>query len=353
MNEKTLEKKHFSEFISQLLENNNIFAPVKEDGIISFKKITNSKEIYYDFLNSKIPPKAIFFPQKELLFKYSKNETEMEITDIVIPKKRSIILFMRPCDANGIKKLENIFSFGKYKDKFFLERKNNSIIIGLACNTPRTTCFCTSIGLSPFQEDDFDIFFVDIGQKYIVKGITEKGNNFIQNNSLLKEGSSEDIKKVGALSKKAISQIETNLNLETIDKIIDTLYDDPIWDKLARGCLGCGTCTFLCPTCSCFDVVDERITKKTGQRIRIWDTCQFKLFTLHGSGHNPRPTKKERTRQRIYHKFNYYPKNYDVIGCVGCGRCIINCPINNDIRESLKSIKELGKNKKLEVESSY
>ena len=84
-------------------------------------------------------------------------------------------------------------------------------------------------------------------------------------------------------------------------------------------------------------IIDEAGDSR-GKRIRIWDTCQFPLFTLQASGANPRPTNRERLRQRFMHKFKYFVDNYGQIGCVGCGRCVRECPVNVDIRQVLTTL---------------
>ena len=38
------------------------------------------------------------------------------------------------------------------------------------------------------------------------------------------------------------------------------------------------------------------------------------------------------------HKYSYYPENYGEILCTGCGRCVMVCPVNLDIREVLRKI---------------
>ena len=116
------------------------------------------------------------------------------------------------------------------------------------------------------------------------------------------------------------------------EKTVTDLFDAPIWDEVAFSCINCGTCTFLCPTCWCFDIQDE-VLGKQGDRIRNWDACMFPLFTLHGSGHNPRDEKTQRVRQRFMHKLKYYVDKYKGgPACVGCGRCVQFCPVNIDIR---------------------
>ncbi|NHI93066.1 MAG: hypothetical protein EAX96_11230 [Candidatus Lokiarchaeota archaeon] len=342
MEKKVLMKENLSKFINLLMEFNDVYAPVKKDNNLSYQKITNPDEIYLKFLNTKIPPKSIFFPQKEVLFKYEKINGEIKLSDTFEKSSSKIVFAIRPCDARSFKLLDNFFAFGEFKDKLYMERRKNSIIIGLGCNHPRSTCFCTSVKGSPFNKEDTDIFFTDLGDRYLVESITDSGVNIIKNLNVLRDALNDEIIKAEVLSKKVIENMKDLFAIEVITQNLDEIYDNKMWKLLGDTCIGCGTCSFLCPTCHCFDVIDENINKNKGQRVRLWDTCQFPLFTLHGSGHNPRPEKKERIRQRIYHKFNYYINNYDLCGCVGCGRCLISCPCNQDIREILQIICEGG-----------
>ena len=138
--------------------------------------------------------------------------------------------------------------------------------------------------------------------------------------------------------------------IKNIDKILDPNFDHQIWKEVSEICIGCGTCSFLCPTCTCFDVIDENDPNENrGRRVRIWDTCQSCLYTLHTSGHNPRNSCIQRVRNRILHKFCYYPENYDMLGCVGCGRCIQLCPANNDLRVIIQNIKKIVQKKEEKI----
>jgi ferredoxin len=105
------------------------------------------------------------------------------------------------------------------------------------------------------------------------------------------------------------------------------------WQQLGLPCLGCGACAFTCPTCHCFDIID-RGDPEQGERLKIWDCCAFKTFTVHASGHNPRPTQTTRLRQRIMHKLSYFPERFGRVMCVGCGRCLRACPAGQDIYEA-------------------
>ncbi|MFX0175755.1 MAG: 4Fe-4S dicluster domain-containing protein [Candidatus Hodarchaeota archaeon] len=343
MEHKILMKNEVGKLYIELGEEYNFYAPVKEKGNLVFKKVLNPDDIVLDYFNSRVPPKEILFPKMEVLFEYKtdgKDVTEiMERADL---DEQNIIFGIRPCDAHSFVLLENFFAFGEFQDEIFLRKRENSIIIGIGCNSPRSTCFCTSIEGHPFMKDDMDIFLVDLGEKYLVEGISEKGKELMNRLKWLSDAKKQDVKKAEELSKQAEESIVTKLDLKDIDKILDPNFDHPIWEEISEICMGCGTCSFLCPTCTCFDVIDENDQyNNKGRRIRIWDTCQFCLYSLHTSGHNPRDSSIERCRNRILHKFCYYPENYDILGCVGCGRCIQLCPVNNDLRRIIQKINKI------------
>ncbi|MHA1763879.1 MAG: 4Fe-4S dicluster domain-containing protein [Promethearchaeota archaeon] len=349
MKKKILLKENVGKMIEALKEEYTIFAPVIEEGNVFFKKVSSGEEIALDYLNSKIPPKEVLFPKVETLFEFKQVGDDIEIIPPKLEEKKTIIFGIRPCDAHSLKLMHMFFGFGEFKDELFLKKWDNTILMGMACNHPRSTCFCTSLQGHPFNKEDVDIFLVDLGKRYLVEGITEKGNEVLGKIKGLGHAREEDLEKALELSTQAELAMKPLVDLGKVPEILNSNFDHPIWKEISYTCLSCGSCVFLCPTCHCFDVIDENDQyNKRGRRIRIWDTCQFKLYTQHTSGHNPRPTKVERYRNRILHKYCYYPNNYDLIGCVGCGRCIEYCPVNNDIREIIKSFIEIEKKKEKE-----
>jgi ferredoxin len=98
------------------------------------------------------------------------------------------------------------------------------------------------------------------------------------------------------------------------------------WQGLGPACFACTGCTSLCPTCSCFTVVDET-REGGGERIRDWDSCLLEGFQREASGHHPAPRPGDRVRRFWYHKLSddFVPE-FGRVGCVGCGRCDVTCP---------------------------
>ena len=347
MGPKLINKDQMAKLYSELSKEYKFYAPINKKGSIIFEKIENPDDIVLDFLNSKIPPKSVLFPKMEVLFEYTLDGKDVKIKDRKDLEEKILIFGIRPCDAYSFKLFANFFSsHGDVNDEIYLNKKKNTTLIGLGCNNPRTTCFCTSVEGHPFKKDDMDIFLTDLDDNYLVEGISEKGKNLIQNLTWLSDASDSDIQKSQALSKEAEESIVTKMDVDSSIKILKENFEHPVWAEISESCVGCGTCSFLCPTCTCFDVIDETDNyNNQGRRIRIWDTCQSCLYTKETSGHNPRSTKIQRCRNRIMHKFSYYPTNYNLIGCVGCGRCIVLCPVNNDLRGILDKINKIEQKK--------
>ncbi|MHA1131745.1 MAG: 4Fe-4S dicluster domain-containing protein [Candidatus Helarchaeota archaeon] len=340
MKEMILPKGNLVNFATQLTESYKVFSPVDKNGFYVFQELTDPKTVSLDYTNTKIPPKEIFYPRSEVLFNFNKTKDGLEIIEVENHVEPHVILGIRPCDAKAFILLDKFFSYGKYKDPYYLKRRESTILIGLACIDPRSICFCTSLDGSPFAEEGLDIILTDLGDKYLVKSLNAKGDQLLEQISGLESASERDIFNATELTKQALAAITSDVPLDNVTAKLDNLFDeDAFWERFSNKCIGCATCTYLCPTCSCFDVIDEEVAGK-GARIRLWDTCQFPLFTKHGSGHNPRPTKRQRLRQRVMHKFSYYPKILNVIGCVGCGRCVVMCPVNQDIRAVFKALQE-------------
>ncbi len=330
-----LKKESLNQLVQRLAEaGRQIFAPVQKGEQVHYGRINALEEMAEDYILPKSSVKEMVFPRTEKLFSYVKSKEGVTVTDFnfdQIPHK--VIVGMRPCDGAGLQSLSAIFNW-EPKDAIYNARMARTTFIGLSCNKTDDYCFCTSVGQSPCGTTGSDILLTPMNDgNYIAEILTEKGEAIVTLAPELFETAELPAKEEFAAKLKPLFDY-TNV----FEKINDK-FDSPIFDEQAMGCMGCGACAYVCPTCACFDIQDENKGNR-GHRVRTWDSCGMKLFTLHTSGHNPRNTQGQRWRQRLMHKFAYMPERLNVIGCAGCGRCSRNCPADMNIAQHVKQITE-------------
>lgn len=315
-----------------------LYGPVKEgQDDHAFRPLAPGEFPDMSYKNSKMSPKELVHPQSEPMFRYNLNPADPDHDRLQeVPKDASpkAIIGIRPCDADAFLLVKRNFDTPVYRDPYWVTAFESFTKIGLACNQAcSATAFCTSAGSGPFHDAGLDVLLVDTGEGYLAKVVTEKGQHFLDACGF-SAPAADATAQIESLQKTAEATIASSVNTDKLkDQVTTELYDAPFWEDVSFACINCGTCTFSCPTCWCFDIQDETRGKQ-GVRMRNWDSCMYPLFTLHGSGHNPRGTKVHRVRQRFMHKLKYYVDKYqDGIQCVGCGRCIRLCPVNIDIRK--------------------
>ncbi|MCK9276220.1 MAG: 4Fe-4S dicluster domain-containing protein [Syntrophales bacterium] len=341
METRIIKKENLAGIVKKLSEDMLVYAPVQEEDNVLFKVLEKGMEPLIEFDNAKNAPKNFFFPQTETMMRYLKGERGEELTDVPEEMQEAVLFGVRPCDARSFVLLDNVFNDSKYRDPYYAERREKTTIVSFACvEPPYTTCFCTSVDGHPFSTEGIDISLVDLGDEFLAEFLTPKGESLLVRLGELPKADEASMSKKEALSGEAADKIKSKVPGRSIKPWLDENFEHPFWDTIHQSCLACGTCTYLCPTCHCFDITDE-IKKEEGKRIRSWDSCMYWLFTMETSGHNPRPSQKERWRQRLMHKFKYFVDNFDAIACVGCGRCVMYCPVNIDIRKIVQDISKL------------
>jgi ferredoxin len=344
--EKILQKKSLPKWVEKL-KNYEIYAPVKKDNYWSFEIIEKAGDISLDFPNAVQAPKKIINPQREVFLEFGKSEEDKPEIKEVLPEDKPVAIFgVRPCDSKALTLTDLVFG-GEFKDLYYGNRRDQAVIIGLACHTPPSpNCFCTSVDGSPHSEEGFDILLTDLGDRFFVKSLTKKGKALVElGKGLFVAPTTDDKKELTKIHEESEKKLKRQVDdVEKIPPKLKDMFESPFWDEEAMSCLRCGICTYLCPTCHCFDISDEvtSIAPFKGYRIRTWDNCQFPDFTMHSSGHNPRPDKASRLRQRILHKYQYFVERYDNYQCTGCGRCVSKCPVGIDIIEVLNKVRDYG-----------
>lgn len=333
-----IDKNAWVEGLERLQASCRLIGPIKEGDFYRFKAFEKGERPDFTMLNTRLSPKSIVYPQSEVMLEYSLDESREDghvMQEILADDSPQVVVGIRPCDAKAFLLVQRNFETPEFKDPYWVRRYEATALVGLACNTPCRTCFCMDAGSGPFHEAGLDILLVDAGDYYLAKVCTSTGEAIIKDSGCQEEAKPADADKdIEKLKQAAESRITTRINTDKLkDKKVTDLFDAPFWENFAFACINCGTCTYVCPTCWCFDIQDE-VRGTEGVRMRNWDSCMYPLFTLHGSGHNPRDNKTKRLRQRFMHKLKYYVDKYsNGIQCVGCGRCINLCPVNIDIRK--------------------
>jgi formate hydrogenlyase subunit 6/NADH:ubiquinone oxidoreductase subunit I len=335
-------KDQISVLLAALLQGRKLFAPVDDGGVIAFRQVDSPQEVVLDYHNSTVPPKRLFFPQTETLFRYGLEGEQLTLAEPQPPPGEKVLFGVRPCDARSFTLLDRVFTGGNHCDGCYQARRGSYTVVGLACTRPRAACFCTSVGGGPFDTAGSDVLVTDLGADYLVEAVTDKGAALLEGLSVGREADEDSIRRRAEAQAAAEAALRGEIDTEDVKRKLQEMWDDPFWDRLHEKCIGCGACTYLCPTCHCFDIVDEG-SEQQGRRVKLWDSCMYASFTLHASGHNPRPTGKERWRQRLMHKFRYWLEDHGEVGCVGCGRCVVDCPVNLDIRQALHGVESLTK----------
>ena len=323
----------------------NIYLPVENANQCLFEKYEDGCNVNIDCLKTVKSAKELFFPQSENLISFKVSGKNIDIIEDRDPAEPFVIFGVRACDAKSFSILDTVF-LSEPVDTFYKRRRENGVIVTMACNEPEETCFCGAFGIDAANPAGGDVTTWISGDTLYWKAETAKGEELTELLSgILAPADDSDEKKVDE-TKAAITEILAKLPLKDLDlsyfsgenlttKLNDVFYSEQ-WQELYKACLGCGTCTFVCPTCQCYDIRDFD-TGHGVKRFRCWDSCMFSDFTKCAHG-NPRTSQLERFRQRFMHKLVYYPANNSgEYSCVGCGRCLSKCPVSLNIVKVIKS----------------
>ena len=297
-----------------------------------------SGAVWSNTCNTQKGPKDLFFPQSEDLMAFKTQGKTIEVIDTRSETEDFAVFGVRACDVRGLEILDRVF-LSEPKDSYYASRREHGIIISLACNRPTENCFCSSFGIDASQPAGDVTCWLTEDALYL-RANTEKGEKFM---GIIASFTEECDETAVDAQKEKIGKIMARLPLADLKTDAfgggktDEFFNSPQWAKLSESCLGCGTCTFVCPTCQCYDIRDFK-TKNGVVRYRCWDSCMYSEFTRMAHGNN-RNSQKERFRQRFMHKLVYFPENNDgVVSCVGCGRCLAKCPISMNIVKVMKAL---------------
>jgi len=334
----TIDKKDWAKGIDKSRGTYQLFGPVTDKNGCQIRALADDVQPEMDYTDSVLSAKSVLFPQSEKILFTSLDESKEDHHIMKRPDtdySPRAVVGIRPYDARAVQLVKMNFDTKDYRDPYWCDAYEATTFVGLAVNRPGPFDFSTSTGTGPFSEEGLDILMADLDDKFLAKVLTPKGEAFAKAcgfETVANDKESQVL--LDVLRKEAESQITSCVETDKLkDKPILDLHEADFWEDVAFSCINCGTCTYVCPTCWCFDIQDEA-KQKASSRFRNWDSCMAPLFTHHASGHNPRGEKVQRVRQRFMHKLKYFLDKYDAgIMCVGCGRCVKSCPVNIDIRQ--------------------
>ena len=329
-----------NEFLTLVSKDYKVYVPVDaEKNRVVYKEFKDGTVIS-DALKTDRSAKDFFFPQSEDLMRFRTEGKNIEIIDDRKESEDFCVFGVRACDVKSIEVLDKVF-LAEPVDTYYQNRREHGVIISTACSRPVETCFCNTFDID-MTKPEGDVRSYKTDDAYYFESLTEKGKKLLEKaQSVLEESDNKAVDAQIEATKKIAEKLPFHgLSKDAFGKDkTDEFFNSPAWDSLSESCLGCGTCTFVCPTCQCYDIKDFN-TGHGVKRFRCWDSCMYSDFTKMSAG-QPRLSQKERFRQRFMHKLVYYPTNNDgLFSCVGCGRCVAKCPISMNIVKVMKTLTE-------------
>ena len=329
----TIDRRSLLKFLDELKREAELIAPVQRLGGATFEEIKDIEEVNFLEGNPLSSPKQFFFPQTDELFQLRMGTFSFKEK---AKRKRRILFGIRPCDVAALEFSDKFFSseHGGYEDIYYWIRRRSTFLIGINCLKPEESCFCFLCGSGPFAKKSYDLQLTPLGNSYLVEVGSSQGEEIVSTFSDFFLSATDDEKREKEILEERMEGEFSHKEVE-IEKVTDRLLEDgfsgalienEFWEEIGNRCLDCGGCNYICPTCTCFSIVDKADRNlEFGERAKIWDSCNFSGFTRMASGANPGANKRDRIKKRFFCKLLYSIENQGLLGCVGCGRCSKVC----------------------------
>ncbi len=339
---KRIAKEKLPALFREIAAQQELYLPVKTAGQVNFRAWSEDAEVDLDTLKSVKSPKDVFFPQSETLYTVKKENKKLSVEPEALKEQDFVVFGMKACDVQGVAVLDKVFLADPI-DTFYAARRDHGTIVAMACHEPEETCFCKAFGID-CAEPAADVAVWMVGEDLYWKALTEKGERLTETLAdLLTDADGAVVENEKTAIRAIVEKLPySHLSLEGWNgEALEEKFNSELWEELYKPCLACGTCTFVCPTCQCYDIKDYD-TGHGIQRYRCWDSCMYSDFTMMAHGNN-RTSQMQRFRQRFMHKLVYFPANNDgMYSCVGCGRCVEKCPSSLNIVKVIKAFQKQG-----------
>lgn len=328
-------KSRVMDIAAELRKEYRVFGPVieKETKQTMFVEADDIAEVDLGAPIPAIPPKHVLFPHHERImsYEYDRESKKADIRPDFDDSKKALF-GIRSCDLTGILCLDRFFLGQEFVDEVFRNHRRNLFIVANTCIAPFPQCFCVCTDSGPAAHEGYDLNLTLLGDRYLVETGSDKGRALAEKMGLEKADPSlakEKEKAVDLSVSKFDAVAKTNKAWisRVVNRVTTGLIDERVWENIGDQCLECGACSFVCPSCSCFNIVDSAAGVDAADRLRTWDSCSYEGYSRMAGGHNPRKPVEDRRSKRFFCKLSYsQSKKYLRPGCVGCGRCQWVCP---------------------------
>jgi len=339
-----LAKDDLGKFLDILKKDHRIVAPVQKENQFVFAEVDSLEEVALEHIPTILPPKKCFFPQKEKLGTFSMGETGFDDTSIEMAP--TVIFAAHTCDIDGLECLDAVFHADP-ADPYYTKRKKSITVIGYECMFPcdkNATCVTMD---THNPKAGYDIMMTDAGDRYILHVNSHKGDALIDDYVIFKRYDNDKAKtelKELRVRKTDKFDVKLNVNFKDLPGVFEENYDSKVWEGVGERCVSCGNCTAVCPTCYCFDILDDvKLDISGGERKRVWDSCQLEEFATVAGNENFREERSSRQRHRYYRKFSYPVKKFNKFFCTGCGRCTRTCMADISLVETVNDLTKENK----------
>ncbi|PWM74877.1 MAG: 4Fe-4S ferredoxin [Bacillota bacterium] len=334
------EVKNLHRLFDKISETQSLYMPLEKAGEADYGLYETGAKTALGVLKTVKSPKDLFFPQSETLMKFKTEGKSISVQAADREVAPFVLLGVKACDYKAFEVLDRVFLADPI-DTYYQSKRNAATVVTLACAKPEESCFCKVFGIDAAAPLGDVTTWMDETYLYW-NANTEKGEALTEQvRALAAEGGEDAVAAQQAKTREIIEKLPfSHLDLSYFkENETKEIFNREEWNELSEACLACGTCTFVCPTCQCFDIREFKSSKNEVLRYRCWDSCMYSDFTQMAGGNN-RTTQMQRYRQRFMHKLVYYPENNDgLFSCVGCGRCVNKCPQKLNI---VKVVKAMG-----------